>query len=146
MPECLVASSRPVARLDKQQADQRWSGSEAVKRPNCCDKEARHSDIGGYKGRVRKNVGIKDHQSKSNETDRVAKPLPSRQKHEEAQSESKQFRARSHLEDKMLSISVITSQPVAAIQIRFRFEKPTGHWWRYPQAVRKNGNGREKLG
>jgi len=46
----------------------------------------------------------------------------------------------------MLSASVITSQPVAAIQICFSFEKLTGHWWWYPQMVRKDGNGPEKLG
>jgi hypothetical protein len=95
---------------------------------------------------VCKNVGIKDHESKSNETGRVAKPLPGCQKYEEAQSESKQLRARPHLEDETLPVSVVTSQPVAAIQIRFRFEKLTGHWRWYPQMVRKDGNGREKLG
>jgi len=70
-----------------------------------------------------KNVGIKDHESKSNKTGRVAKPLPSRQKHEEGQSESKQLRARPHLEDEMLS-GLRRYEPASrgTIQIRFSFE------------------------
>jgi len=99
-----------------------------------------------YKRRVCKNVGIKDHESKSNKTGRIAKPLPRSKKHEEAQSESKKLRARPHLEDEMLSVSVVASQPIAAIQIRFSFEKLTVHWWWYPQMIRKERNGREKLG
>src|SRR4051812_27672085 len=41
---------------------------------------------------------------------------------------------------------VIASQPVAAVQIRFSFKKLTAHWWWHAQMVRKDGDGREKLG
>ena len=66
-----------------------------------------------------KNIGIKDHEDESNKTGRVAKPLPSRQKHQKTQSERKQLRACPHLEDELLSVSVVARQPVTAIQIRF---------------------------
>src|ERR1700691_2151393 len=102
----LGCEEQTCCQADDEQADERWPGSESVERPDSGDKETGHSDIGGYKGRVCENVGIKDHQSESNKTGRVAKPLPSRQKHNEAQSESKQLRAHPHLEDEMLSVSV----------------------------------------
>ena len=92
-----------------------------------------------------KNVGIKDHENKSDKTGRIAKPLPRCQKHQKAQSQRKQLRARPHFEDELVSVSVVTRQPVTAIQIRFRFEKRVIPRWRNPQMIRKNGHGREKL-
>ncbi len=91
-----------------------------------------------------KNVGIKHHKSKRNNTGRIAKPFASSQKYKKAQSERKQLRTRPHLEDELVSVSVIMGKPITAIQIRFSFEKSMQRRWN-PQRFRKDWHGREKL-